>query len=508
MASAIPKLGDLASKKVVIWGAGREGKACAETLLRVVPDINLLIVDDAGASASFDVELTAQGVSRRVHLAAQLFDYELIRDAALVVRSPGISRYDEAPQRMIADGVAMCNSTAFWMSQKEGRKVVGVTGSKGKSTTSSLLHHVLSGIGYSTKFGGNIGLPVVSWLAQPTPSAPTNVLSGFPAANPADYVVEFSSFQLADFDASPDIAVFTSLFEDHTDWHRTFDQYQSDKFNIFGHRPDSVAVLNDKFALLHKLATQMDLGNRCKEVVWFNSTDGFHARGREVWFKDRQVVPERSNPLLGVHNAGNIAAVFTVLDLLGLEPIKNSAAINEIVSTFVPLHHRLEVVSDLGGRSWVDDGLSTNPTASMAAIDAFVDSPITIFLGGFDRGVDYSELAEHLVSRRGDTTVLFLPDNGPRIMGEVFDALAKSGCGEEPGELSGHKSQRFTNKGGFRLELLLVDSLEAGVQIASTSSAVGEAIVLSPGAPSFGRFVNYEERSAEFVRYIQALASE
>ena len=416
------RLRQLTGKRVAVWGLGVEGRAAMALVPALARPASLVAVTDSDEATP-----------------------DVLRAADVVVKSPGISRHREDARALAAAGV-LTSGTNLFLAETRGRCVVGVTGSKGKSTTSALVAHLLAALGENVELGGNIG------------RAPLELLAVDP--RPDRFVVELSSFQCADAEDSPEVGVLTALFAEHLDWHGSLAAYVDDKCNLFAHRGDAVTVVDGANALTASVT------DRLPHPVPFGVPGGVHVDDGAVWAGRRRLFGLGASPLVGGHNAANLCAALTVLAVLGHDP----AAAEEALGSFRPLPHRLEVVGDIGGRLVVDDGLSTAPPAAMAALAAFPGRSVTILLGGHDRGLDYAELATAVAERADPTLVLTLPASGARLAAEIGD----------------------------RADVVTTAGLEEAVAVALERTPAGGVILLSPAAPSFGDFRDYRDRSAAF----------
>jgi UDP-N-acetylmuramoyl-L-alanine---L-glutamate ligase len=465
-ATAGIRLRDLAGRRVVVWGEGREGKAAVDVVSRHAPPSELTIVIDEEPSPG-SAALSAGSVHGRAAIAS----------AEVIVKSPGVSPYHGAFAELTA-GCTITGGTALWFAETNGRASVGITGSKGKSTTSALVAHLLTGLGERVVLAGNIGVAPIDVLGleldrRLTPTA-------LPA--PARWVLELSSFQSAEVSASPEHGILTSLFPEHLDWHGSIDRYYGDKLNLFAHGSE------------HRCALAANVGNAdiASTVLGRPSTSGFdvagavRAQGSRVLDCDgTELVDLADSRLLGTHNASNAAGALTLLRLLGNDLGARRDDLRALLSSFVPLAHRLEPVGEIGGRSIIDDSLSTAPQAAAAALAAFADRPVAIIVGGYDRGIDYLPLAQACARRAAPTWVLGVPQSGERLIPLIADAVRAAG--------SDHvRVEGFSGPDGFDDAVLQAERL----------TPVGGVILLSPGAPSFGRFADYRERGLHFRRLL------
>jgi UDP-N-acetylmuramoyl-L-alanine---L-glutamate ligase len=458
-ATAGVRLRDLAGRRVVVWGEGREGTAAVDVMTRHAPPAEVTVVIDGDPSEGS----TAVSVASRQGQAA-------IAAADVIVKSPGVSPYLGAFAELTS-GRIVTGGTALWFAETDGRSSIGITGSKGKSTTSALLAHLLDGLGASVVLAGNIGVAPIEVLGheidrQRSVDAPPR---------PDRWVLELSSFQSAEVSESPEHGVLTSLFPEHLNWHGTVDRYYRDKLNLFGHGVCDLAANTGNADVAERVQGR-------SSAYPFGVANALHADGSRVRDADGHAMVDLSESrLLGAHNTTNVAGALTVLRLLGfdLEAVRHD--LQTLLSTFIPLAHRLEPVGDLNGRSVIDDSLSTAPQAAVAALAAFADLPVAIIVGGYDRGLDYLPLAQACAQRSAPTWVLGVPQSGERLIPLIADAVSSAGANHV-------KVNGFSGPDGF----------DDAVREAERVTPAGGVILLSPGAPSFGRFVDYRARGMHF----------
>jgi UDP-N-acetylmuramoylalanine--D-glutamate ligase len=423
----------LADASVGVWGLGVEGQASIRRLRSMGREV--VLVDDApGASAPDGVEVLATGNGG---LAA-------LTRCDVVVKSPGISRYRPEVAELEKAGVAVCGGLGLFMAEADPTRVVCITGTKGKSTTTALAVHLLNGLGGNARAGGNIGLP------------PWDPAGG---TAPDYWIVETSSFQVPDLENGPAVVAVTSLSPDHLDWHGTVQRYYADKLSLCT-KPGVTLALADGADEELRAQTRL-LGPQLRWV-----TDDEVARDAR-W--------SASLGLTGPHNARNAAVARAVLEGLGIPGACEEDRLAEAAHGFDGLPSRCRSLGSVGAVEFVDDGLSTNVLPAQAALQAFAERPVALLVGGHDRGLDYASLGRTIAARTAPTLVVTMPDNGPRIGQAVRDAA------------------------GQRVEVRDTASLGEAVEAAFEWAPDGGVVLLSPAAPSFGQFSDYRERSAAFA---------
>jgi UDP-N-acetylmuramoyl-L-alanine---L-glutamate ligase len=464
-----PKLSwsDLAGARVGVWGLGREGHANLRKLLAL--GVEPVLVDDRPAGP----------VDGRPVLAIADGGLAALRRCDVVVKTPGLSRYRPEVVQLSAAGIPVVGGLGLWLAAADRRRVLCVTGTKGKSTTSSLTGHLLTGLGYRCLVGGNIGA---------VPYDPDN-------AGDFDYwVIEVSSYQATDLPVSPPVVAVTSLHPDHLDWHGGVEQYYRDKLSACSQPGAELTVANGDSALLRERAAL--LGPR---VDWV----GEHDDPGADWMEPLG--------LPGRHNRRNALIARRCLIALGVPGAADAAALRAAAAGYQPLPSRLTPVGTAGGVTFVDDSLSTNVLPTLAALDAFPGRRIALIVGGHDRGIDHAPLAAAVVTREAPTYVLTLPDSGPRIRAQI-QAAASPGQRHE----TGVSVRSNALKPGFQpaeeepaafAGVTDCPDLAAAVKAGFAWAQPDGIVLLSPAAPSFGVFKDYRDRGEAFAREVRALSS-
>lgn len=353
--------------RVGVWGAGREGVAIARSLVDAGRDV--IVVDEAPTNRPDALDPSVEFRSGEGALAA-LFD----RDLVLV--SPGVPRVHPFRAELAARAVTVSTPTAMWM-ESHWRRVIGVTGTKGKSTTATLIHLLLRSAGRDAELAGNIGRPLVDVTDVDTV-----------------VVAELSSYQCAYLTQSPAIAVVTSLYEDHLTWHGSREQYLRDKLRIVSEGAEVLVCDDRTLAQIRSL----DVAVPPVVIVADESLDG-------VTLSPTLVVP---------HNRENLRLAIAVARHVVGDAL-TSSAINDVTSSFEGLRYRLDVIGHELGREWVSDCLSTTTESTVAALRAYADRDLVLIVGGLERGVDYSALNDELLTM-DSVRIVCMPDNGESMI--------------------------------------------------------------------------------------------
>lgn len=430
---------DLAGKRICILGFGREGQAMLKALEEYAPDCEVTVAD-----RNAEVILPA---GSRHWLQVGNGWLKNLEKFDVLIKSPGIP-----PNRELAAyGVKLTSPTQIFFDSiaDSGATVIGVTGSKGKSTTASLMHAILTAAGKQSRLIGNIGEPAIAHLLDAKPGT--------------IFVMEMSSYQLMDLTVSPHIAVITAFFPEHLDYHGSVEAYQEAKKHIARFQTKNDCIF---FAADSQGAREIAAEGNGEKIP-------FSAKDAPVKLGDTK--------LIGNHNLSNIAAAFLVSQRLGAAKETAIAAIR----TFTPLPHRLQSLGIHHGIEWVDDSISTTPESAIAALDALEDRVATLILGGQDRGYDFTPLAERLKKSSVQTVIL---------MGE-----------------SGKRIEKALREANVETQVVVKKNMEEVVALAkqctphpnpNPSPNPNPIALLSPASPSYGYFKNFEERGDAFRKEI------
>ncbi|OHA17761.1 MAG: UDP-N-acetylmuramoylalanine--D-glutamate ligase [Candidatus Taylorbacteria bacterium RIFCSPHIGHO2_01_FULL_46_22b] len=410
-------LKELQNKKILILGFGIEGKATLSFLKRFFPDKEIGIADQKDG-----------------------LDYlKKQEEYDLVIKTAGI------PRRVVTKPYT--TATNIFFANTKG-KVIGVTGSKGKSTTASLIYSIIKASGKKVKLVGNIGKPMLDELEGDDDSDYM-------------YVAELSSYQLEDIEYSPHISVFTAFFPEHMDYHGGLEEYWQAKKNIIAQATKKdFFVFNPRVDRLNKLSKE----TKAQATPFI----------KELPFS-RDVIP-----LLGDHNTDNVCAAVTVARLLSISDTVSEKA----VRAFKPLPHRLELVGTFKDITFYDDAISTTPESTIAALQS-LSNVQTLLLGGTDRGYDFTALAYEVILH-GTSHVVLFPESGEKIKAAILKALE-------------NRKQDIP-------EFFETNDMKKAVEYAYTHTPEGSICLLSCASPSYSIWKNFEEKGDLFQRSIRELA--
>lgn len=348
-------------------------------------------------------------------------------------------------------------------------KIIGVTGTEGKTTTTSIIYEILKSSGKNCFLGGNIGKPIFTEIKN---------------MKPEDIVVlELSSFQLMGMEVSPDISVVTNMYPDHLNIHSSYEEYQQAKKNIFLHQNENgVVILNYDNEITRKFADEVK-----SNLVFFSSLENLengyvYDRKDEtiknyVNGKSKNILKKQEIKLRGIHNYENICAA-----LAATAPIVDEKDQIKAIKEFNGVEHRLEFVRELNGVKYYNDSIGTSPASTIAGLNAF-DENIILLAGGSDKGLDYTEIGETIAKK---VRVLLL--TGPTA--EKIENATR---------LAMSKADKET------VEIIHCKDLQEAVSVARKKAKSGEIVLMSPASASFDAFKNFIERGIKFKEFVNNL---
>jgi len=456
---------DLAGQTVLIVGVGREGRAVASRVGTLQPDTTVLALDgrEGPAADAFREDFPTVPL----HLIETPGEIPSpLHKATIAVVSPGVAMTSDLHRALQGLSIPLTSGSALFVAE-HAQRMVGITGSKGKSTTTTLVHALLEGSGEDVALGGNMGIPLL----------------GLP---PADvYAVELSSFQCHYLEASPRVVGLTALFPEHLDWHGDADTYYRDKLSIVAHGPETVVVNAQDPVLSHELGVR----HPGLPLTWVGQGHEWHLEpdGEDSWLKrgDQKLFHTGHSRMVGRHNHQNMLMALAIAEATGR---LDHGAIETVLGAFEGLAHRLERIEDDSGVVFVNDSLATNPQAGAAALRSLSSPGMVWIVGGQDRGVDYQPLVDQVVASK-PRHILGLPASGEKLLGLFRDALEA--------------------EGGARDVLLeALPDMTSAVRRARELAQPGDYVLLSPAAPSFGQYRDYQHRAEDFRRAIETTRKE
>lgn len=442
----------LEGARVGVWGAGREILSFAAQLAARLPKARIAV---AAFDEPPDEDVAALLGAPGMQVVEAGEAVAALSRCDLVVRSPGISIHRAELEQMAREGTAVTTATSLWLAEREGRRTIAITGTKGKSTTAALAHRLACAAGTDCELAGNIGRPAIELL-----DCEPDVLA----------VVELSSYQIADLAQGPEVAVLTNLYPEHLDWHGSEQAYRAEKLRL-------LSLPGVRRVVLPARQPEVAAAAGRAECRLFGESSGWDVSDGELTFAGKPRASLAELPLRGEHNALNLCAALTAIEAAGLK----APALPAALEGFQGLAHRLQTVAENEGVTWVDDSISTTPESTLAALASFPGRPVVLLGGGQDRGQDYSALAAEL-ARRGALLVA-IGSTGPRLL----EAAREAGLAEE--------------------RALPAADLEGAVALARERAGADAVVLLSPAAPSYDGFKNFEERGERFSALARAARS-
>lgn len=444
-------MNEIIGNNIAIIGYELEGKSIHNYLKNHFPDVTITIRDKQ--QKVIDHNLNTETIFGDQYL-------ENLSSHTTLIRTPGLPFDCPQLQNYRNNGGHVTTATNIFFSQCKG-KTIATTGTKGKSTTTSLIYHILSNQLPNVYIAGNIGVPMIDLLQH---DQEKNI-----------YVLELSSYQLEDFRYHPNIAILLEIVPEHLDHHQTLEKYLAAKANIMAKQtPDDLFITNPQYPS----SQQLQSVSKAQKIFFYHhphpyaysyvSQDRFYTQNGHG---PKEVCLQSETQLLGNGNRENICAAITVASLHGIPTEKIALHLK----SFKPLPHRLEVVAEKHGITFVNDSIATTPEAAVNAIEAFHNRVSTLICGGYDRGLDYTVLAKKIIMS-GIATVITLPDTGSKIQ-QAINAQ--------------QSNERLPR-------LIAAENMEHAVQQAFLHTPANNVCLLSPASASYNTYQNFSERGNHF----------
>ena len=452
-------LASLRGKTVAVLGIGVSNTPLVELLCR--NGVRVVACDKKTRDALGNTAAALEALGAELRLGA---DYLKDIAADVIFRTPGMR--PDIPELLAArerGSVVTSEMQVFF--EVCPCPIIAVTGSDGKTTTTTLISEFLRAAGKTVWLGGNIGHPL---LAEADQIAPGDVA-----------VVELSSFQLLDMTRSPHVAVMTNLAPNHLDVHRDMDEYVAAKKNVYLHQTaDDVAIFNQDNDITRRLSGEavgrVRLFSRRGEVA-----DGAFVRSGAIWLRsggaEREIVKTAEIRIPGQHNVENYCAAITAVD--GLVP---DEAVRRVAREFGGVEHRIEFVRERRGVKWYNDSIASNPTRTIAGLRSF-DRKVILIAGGYDKHIPFTPLAPEIVAHAKLLILCGATANAIRAVVTEYE--------------------------GYRGEPEIVEcgTLQEAVDCAAAKAGPGDIVTLSPACAAFDQFTNFMERGKAFKAMVRAL---
>ena len=442
-------------KSVTVLGIGVSNTPLIEYLVNCGAKVSAC--DKRDEEALGDVAQKMKNLGVTLHLGA---DYLNHIDGSIVFKTPGM-RFDLPElQAARARGAEVTSEMEVLFDLCPGQ-IIAVTGSDGKTTTTSLINEMLQREGYHTYLGGNIGTPLLSKIDEMTEKDKV--------------VLELSSFQLHTMRKSPSVAVITNLSPNHLDWHTGMEEYLDAKKNIFRYQTTSERVILNYDNEITRACGKEALS----EVVYFsrqNDVDGIAIRDGVIYYGQEPVLEVSDIFLPGVHNIENyMAAIGAVWGLVKRETIV------EVAKTFRGVAHRIEPVRELDGVRYYNDSIASSPSRTTAGLNSF-DQKVILIAGGYDKKIPFDEFG--YVLKDHVKALVLMGNTADKIEAAVKNAY----------------------EGAQTMPTFRVECMEDAVEAAKREAESGDIVMLSPACASFDKYKNFEERGNHFKRIVENLS--
>ncbi len=457
------------NKKIAILWYGREGKSSLQFLLKIgIPPTHITILDGAKK-----IEWLAQNLE---HISTTFaidptFDMvfwdnylDNLKKYDIIIKTPGISLYHS---KIYPYREKITSQAQIFFDYYQG-KIIAVSGTKGKSTTSTLIYETLKHAKKEVQLIGNIGNPVLDYLD----------LKNLESQKDTYVVFEVSSYMLEGLTKKNYISVLLNIYSDHIDRHDGFENYKNAKLNLLN--GSQYNLLRDEILDKHDFTTQ-----ELKElhIHTFGHTGEYSYHDGAFYIMNNQTFQNTTIILQWEHNMMNISAVLGICDIMNIDPV----VLQETLASFKWLPHRMENVWTYGGIVWVDDAISTTPESTIQAIQTFGEKIDTIFLWWTDRGYVFEDLIA-CIRKYGIRNVVLFPDSGKRIAQAIKDEETPAG------------------KDIVRIKMFQTNDMKEAVKFAYKYTKNGKICLLSTASPSYTLWKNFEEKGYLFQQYIKELA--
>lgn len=451
---------ELKNMKIAIIGAGVSNIPLIKYLIKLNCDITLF---DKKNYEELNEDIKSL-IDNKI-IASFLGDNSLsnLEEFDIIFRSPSMLPTNPYLEKEKSRG-AIITTEVEQVIKYSKAKIIGVTGSKGKTTTTTIINEILSGMNYKTYLGGNIGIPLFDKIDEITEN---------------DIVIlELSSFQLMNMEISPNIAVITNISPDHLDIHGSYEEYINAKKYLFKNQTkDDLVILNNNDEIVKTFAKDV-----VGQVKYFGSTyikDAYVLDNDFICYNNEKKLDTKKFTLKGKHNYLNVcAALNAVAEYINVD----AEELENIIARINSVHHRLEFVREINGVKWYNDSASTTPDKSLAGINAF-DNDIVLIAGGYDKNISYAPLAKPILNKV--SKLILFGDTKTKIYDAVMEEIKKTK--------------------DVKTKIYVMDTLEEVIDMAYRVSTPKEVVLFSPASASFDMFKNAYQRGDLFKELVTKL---
>ena len=373
----------------------------------------------------------------------------------IIFRSPGCLPTRKEIEKEINRGAYVTTEVAEVI-KLTSSKVIGITGSDGKTTTTTLIDLILKSNRYKTFLGGNIGTPLFTKIKEMTEN---------------DIVIlELSSFQLMGMDISPDISVITNISPNHLDKHKDMAEYIDSKCNIYKHS-DGILVLNQD----NEITKNLTSNRKIRYFSRYTKTNAFYTDGNYIYYNGQKIINTKELHIRGIHNYENIcAALSATYDMIDIDKTIPT------IKAFTGVEHRLEFIREINHVKWYNDSVSSSPTRTIAGLNSY-DEDIVLIAGGYDKNLDYTPIAKPILNHVSKLILFGTTKN------KIYDAVVSAKTNE-------------------KIEIYKESTLEDVVNRAYKVAKEGEIVLFSPASASFDMFKNFADRGIQFKNLVNKIA--
>lgn len=451
---------ELRTSKIAIIGAGVSNIPLIKYLVKLSCDITLF---DKKEFVELNDDIKELLNTKQINSFLGDNYLDSLKGFDIIFRSPSMLPTNPYLESEKSRGAVITTEIEQVLKYSKG-KTIGITGSKGKTTTTTITNEILSSMGYKTYLGGNIGVPLFDKIDEISEN---------------DIVIlELSSFQLMNMNVSPNIAVVTNISPDHLDIHSSYEEYIDAKKYLFRNQNDEdMLVLNYDDEIVKQFSSEA-LG----KIRYFADNyikDCYVLNGNYISYNNKNIMDTSKFYLKGKHNYLNVCASLNAIkDYINV----SNEELESIISKINSVHHRLEFVRDINGVKWYNDSASTTPDKSLAGINAF-DNDIILIAGGYDKNISYDSLAIPIINKVSKLILFGDTKN------KIYDAVMKE----------------IKNTTNVKTKIYIMDTLEEVVEVANKVSEPGEVVLFSPASASFDMFKNAYQRGDLFKNLVNDL---
>lgn len=444
-------------KKVAVVGIGISNKPLIDLLLNLGADVSAFDKKNKEQLGKTAEELSKKGVN----LVLGNRYLEKLKDFEVIFKTPSM-RIDMPELQEAKRSGAYITSEMEEFIRYCPAKIYGVTGSDGKTTTTTLIYNILKEQGYKTWVGGNIGTPLFSKIEQ--------------ISRDDKVVLELSSFQLMTMNVSPEVSIVTNLSPNHLDMHKNMDEYINAKKNIFKYQKKNDLLILNKDNKITNSMTDEAKGRLMKFSIRQKIDYGAYFESEKLYINNKEVCELKDIKLKGMHNVENLLAAFCAVN----EDV-DIATMKKVAASFAGVEHRCEFVRELDGVKYYNDSIASSPTRTLAGLVAF-DRPVILIAGGYDKNIPFEPLAE-----KGYEYIKTLV-----LVGNTKNKIKAS-------------FEKVIEDKKIKLPILMADDFEDAVLKARQSAKGGDIVTLSPACASFDLFPNFEVRGNKFKDIVNHL---